>query len=237
MTVYTKDKPETIQAMFGSIADKYDRTNAILSFQMHRHWNSKLVDLVTGDDNPAFLLDLCSGTGDIALNWLARSRTPKRAILLDFCQEMLDCAKAKSQKYHYHDISFVQADAHELPIESSSIPAATMAYGIRNLNDPLKAMKDIHRVLKPGGTFGILELTRPENKLVRFGHQIYLKNVLPLLGKIVTKNKDAYEYLCGSIQKFTPPQQLEALLKEAGFKTTQCHPVTMGIATILVATK
>lgn len=239
MTYYTKEKPETIQAMFGSIADNYDRANGILSLRMHRSWNSQLVNLIIGKTRTPLLLDLCSGTGDIAFDWLGKSFHKKEAILLDFCQEMLDCAKIKAEKAAYtnHKISYIQADAHHLPLEDNLAPAATMAYGIRNLNDPLKAMKEVHRVLKPGGVYGILELTRPENKVVRFGHEIYLKNLLPLLGKMVTKNKEAYDYLCGSIEKFTPPQKLEELLKEAGFSHTERHPLTFGIATIILATK
>lgn len=239
MTLYTKEKPETIQAMFGSIANKYDRANAILSLQMHRNWNNRLVNYVTQKTYSSDLLDLCSGTGDIAFTWLNQANSPKKVVMLDFCQEMLDVAKIKASKeqYHQHALSYVQADAHVLPLESQTFTAATMAYGIRNLNDPLRAMKEVYRVLRPGGVFGILELTRPENRIVRIGHHIYLNNVLPLLGKIVTKNKDAYEYLCGSIQKFTPPLQLEAFLKEAGFAYVRRYPLTFGIATILIADK
>lgn len=237
--MYDKNNPQTIQDMFGSIAQGYDRANAILSLQMHKSWNSALIRKITTSKAPATLLDLCCGTGDIAFEYLKNAMPARQAYLLDFCPEMLACAKQKAQKYglERHSLHFVQGDAQALPFPPANFTCATMAYGLRNIQDPLKSMQEVYRVLQSGGIFGILELTQPKNPLVRAGHKLYLKTVLPLLGKWVTKNKDAYEYLCNSIQAFIPPERLEELLKEAGFKEVHRIPLNWGIATILIATK
>jgi|688.fasta_scaffold19610_11 demethylmenaquinone methyltransferase/2-methoxy-6-polyprenyl-1,4-benzoquinol methylase len=230
MTTYNKNNPETIQAMFGCIAKKYDRQNAILSFQMHKRWNRELIKQAT-IEKPKVLLDLCCGTGDIALAYLKDETLPKQAILLDFCPEMLACAKEKADRLAgNHQITFLQADAQQIPLKDASIPCATMAYGIRNIKDPLLCLHEVYRVLEPGGSFGILELTRPANPLLRLGHQLYLKTVLPLFG-------EAYTYLCNSIHAFIPPATLKNYMLEAGFRNIQQTSLTGGIATLLVGRK
>lgn len=225
--------------MFGSIATQYDKTNAVLSFQLHRYWNSKLLHQVTDAHNPESLLDLCAGTGEIAFSYLKKSKTKKKVYLLDFCEEMLECAKAKGQnlKVATHDISYIQADAQVIPLNNESVQSATVAYGIRNIHDPSKCIKEVFRVLKPGGTFGILELTEPKNPVLRFGHKLYLKTILPLVGRALTSNKEAYEYLCNSIKSFVKPDALEAMLQEAGFTQTLKKPLAGGIATIIYGKK
>lgn len=235
---YNKNDPQTIQVMFGSIAKQYDKTNAVLSFQLHRLWNRKLIQKVIGNASPSNFLDLCCGTGEIAFGSLKKCPTPCRAFLIDFCEEMLSCAKAKAQnlKLDRHDISYIQADAQQIPLPENSIKYATIAYGIRNVKDPGKCINEVYRVLKTGGKLGILELTQPKNPFLKFGHNIYLKNILPLMGKLLTSNQNAYQYLCNSIHTFIKPEDLENLLKETGF-TTYRYPLTGGIATILIAEK
>lgn len=239
MSTYSKNHPESIQEMFGSIAKSYDRANAILSFQMHKHWNALLVKQVLGKNHPELILDLCCGTGDIAFNYLKKENTPTKAILLDFCPEMLAYARNKAQhfKLHRHAIEYLQADAQHIPLSDNLVPFATMAYGIRNIQDPLRSLKEVFRVLKPGGIFGVLELTQPKNKMIRIAHQFYLKRFLPILGKWVTSNPHAYRYLCESIQRFIPPEKIEYLFQEAGFKQTSRKSVTLGTATIILGRK
>lgn len=238
MTNYNKNEPETIQAMFGSIAGQYDKVNAINSLQLHKKWNQQLIGL-TAANNPSTLLDLCCGTGDIALSYLNKSSTSKQAVMLDFCEEMLQCAKKKAEKLNLgrHQISYIKADAQEIPLASETIPCATMAYGIRNIQDPLKCMKEVYRVLQPGGSFGILELTRPSNPFLRAGHYLYLTLVLPLIGKLVTSNQEAYQYLGKSIHRFMPADELEKMMREAGFQQTSQKKLSAGIATIVIGQK
>ena len=216
--LYDKSDPASIQKMFGSIAKRYDRTNAVLSLGLHRFWNRALVHRVEAhSSNPLNWLDLCSGTGDIAYAYLKRQKTAKSATLVDFCPEMLACARHKAEKLKIkHALSFLKADVQDLPLANDSASVATMAYGIRNVNDPQKCFCEVFRVLSSGGVFGILELTQPAHPLLRWGHQLYLRKGLPLMGKWLTDNQEAYRYLCNSIQVFTPPSELEKMLMRAG---------------------
>jgi len=241
MPAYNKNNPETIQAMFGSIAENYDKTNAVLSFCLHKHWNNQLVRLVIGERNPGSLLDLCCGTGEIAFSHLKKTSIPCSAYLLDFCPEMLTHARLKSKalalQVQGHKISYIQADAQEIPLGDDSIDCATMAYGVRNVQDPAKCLRDVHRVLKTGGTFGILELTQPSNPFLRAGHKVYLKTILPILGKVLTSNQAAYQYLCNSIHAFIKPVELAALLRQAGFHDVKVTSISGGVATIISGVK
>lgn len=239
MTSYNKNDPKTIQSMFSSIAKSYDKTNAVLSFQMHKHWNQNLVRLILSQQ-PEILLDLCCGTGEITYAYLSQARSPCQVYLLDFCQEMLVCAEEKAKKLSINplnQLSFIQADAQVIPLPSNSISCTTIAYGIRNVKDPSKCIREVFRVLKPGGTLGILELTQPTNPFLRMGHYIYLRTLLPLLGWCMTANQSAYQYLSSSIHTFVEPKILEKTIIEAGFTNTECISLSGGIATILFAKK
>lgn len=233
MTSYNKTDPQTIQTMFGSIAKDYDFTNAVLSFQLHRYWNRRLVMEVEGYEGP--LLDLCCGTGDIAIAFLKRQLKTQTAYLLDFCPEMLAIAQSKAD--NAHDIHYIEGDAQAIPLPDNSVGCITIAYGIRNVKDPQKCFDEAWRVLKPGGVFSILELTRPRNRFLRFGHSLYLKTVLPILGKLITTNREAYRYLCSSIKTFLSPNDLSHMLTTSGFSHIEEIPLSLGIATIITTVK
>lgn len=231
----TKD-PEKIQTMFGKIASQYDFTNGILSFQLHKLWNHQLTRSL---DAKSTLLDLCSGTGEIAYRWLDDQKSPKTAIFLDFCEEMLEGAKAKRLPHLIkgHHLKFIQADATFLPIETESVDAVSVAYGIRNVQQPEKCFSEVLRVLKPEGKLSILELTEPDNQFLRFFHNIYLKKILPRLGGFLTKEKEAYAYLANSVQTFSKPEELKSQLLKSGFQKVDIRSLTGGIATIIEAHK
>ena len=226
MQNYNKNNPETIQAMFGSIAQGYDKANAILSWRMHQWWNRQLVKKAGSSPK---LLDLCAGTGDIAYAYLEKNPSTE-VHLLDFCPEMLACAKTKQKPGQ--KLQFVQGDAMALPFSDHSFPSATMAYGIRNIQNPLKSLQEIHRVLQPGGSVSILELTQPKNRIIRAGHSFYLHAILPPLGRLITSNKEAYSYLCSSIQAFIPAEILIRHFQQAGFTSVTATSLTFGTATI-----
>lgn len=237
--LYDKTNPESIQQMFNSIARQYDRTNAILSFRMHKWWNRTLIHQAIVPAKPAVLLDLCCGTGAIAFEYLKTIQEPVKAYMLDFSEGMLECAQLQAQRYgiNHHQIHYLQADAQVIPLLGNSVNCATIAYGIRNIKDPSRCIKDVYRVLKPGGTFGILELTQPASPLLKFFHSFYLKNCLPLIGKIATSNQDAYAYLCNSIHGFTRPETLKTMMKETGFQNIQQISLLGGVATVLIGSK
>lgn len=237
--MYRKDSPATIQSMFNSIAKRYDFTNAVLSFSLHKYWNRNLVRHVRQASSHV-LLDLCSGTGDIAFDYLRIMPSPCKAYLVDFSSEMLEHAKHKASQLKLqpeHQLSYIEADVQHLPLPDQMANCATMAYGIRNVQNPALCIQEVARVLKPGSCFGILELTRPRSRFLRWGHQVYLKTIMPFLGKWLTDNEQAYQYLCQSIQTFTAPEDLQNLLLANGFEKTKIYPLAGGIATIILGYK
>lgn len=240
MTKYSKLKPDSIQNMFNNIANRYDVTNTVISFNMYNGWNRRLASHTSQAFKGSFaLLDLCAGTGEVAFECLKKKTTPSQAYLLDFSSEMLEIAKSKAAKLtlDHHKIEYMEADAQKIPLPDQSVDCATIAYGIRNVQDPTKCFEEVFRVLKPGGSFGILELTRPTNPLLKLGHRLYMSIVMPLLGKLLTRDKQAYQYLCQSIHTFISPQELEGLLKQKGFAKTERIPLAGGIATIIIGHK
>jgi demethylmenaquinone methyltransferase/2-methoxy-6-polyprenyl-1,4-benzoquinol methylase len=239
MKTYNKNEPATIQSLFNSIASQYDKTNGVLSWQMHKKWNSELVKQIIVPSKPETLLDLCCGTGAIAFEYLQQRENPIQAYMLDFSEGMLAYAREQSVKRDLlkHHITYLQADAQAIPLMANSVDCTTIAYGIRNIKQPSLCFEEVFRVLRPGGSFGVLELTEPQNALLRIGHRLYLRTVLPVMGKLLTSNQAAYQYLCNSIHSFIPPQELERLLQIAGFTSIVRRPLFGGIATLLAAKK
>ena len=230
--MYQQSAPETIQALFASIAKNYDRANTTFSFGLHKKWNQRLIDAM---DNRKRLLDLCAGTGEIGLGFLKKNPTA-RALLLDFCPEMLAIAAHKGVDFKER-FEVIQADAQAIPLPDASVDAVSIAYGIRNVKNPEKCFQEVYRVLAPGGCFGILELTRPTSWLPRIGHRLYTRLVLPLLGKIVAKNTAAYHYLASSVETFASPDALESTLRKVGFTQFKRTPLTLGTVTLFLAVK
>jgi len=239
MTSYTKNNPQTIKNLFNDIAENYETGNAVLSFQTYRLWNRALVQHIYHAQNPDVILDLCSGTGDIVLPYLKQREKPCRAHLLDFSPGMLNQARQKAKRWQLdrHSLHFMEADAQKIPLPSESVDCATVAYGIRNIQSPQRCYEETLRVLRSGGSFGILELTRPNHFLLRACHRFYLTTALPLLGKWITSNEEAYQYLCNSIHEFVRPERVAVDLKEAGFINVQVKPLLGGVATLILATK
>lgn len=225
--------PAIIQAMFGKIAKRYDLANSIVSFNLQKFWNKKLAKSL---QNSQILLDLCSGTGEIAFRWLDLQKSHKVAILLDFCEEMLQGACQKAAPYQKsHTLKIIRADASSLPLEAGSVDGVSIAYGIRNIEQPEKCFNEVFRVLQPMGTFALLELTEPNNPVLRKLHKIYLNNILPTLGGWITQEKEPYAYLAKSIQDFSKPHAIKNQLLNIGFVDVTVYPLTFGIATLIVA--
>ncbi len=226
-------EPTTIAKMFNAIAPKYDTGNALLSFGLHNYWNTQLVQCAPQKLTSITHLDLCCGTGEITARYLRTAKPAHyKGYLLDFSTEMLVVAK---KRLNGNDITFLEADAQEIPLPDASVDFITLAYGIRNIQNPFKCIQEAHRILKPGGAFAILELTRPQNKILRLGHAFHLKWMLPFVGNCLG-NKQAYKYLQGSIEKFMDAEQLKQKIL-AKFKAAEIRPLTGGIATLWVAKK
>lgn len=199
--MYHPSAPESIQALFASIAPYYDNGNTLFTFGLHKRWNLKLINALKGSH---CLLDLCAGTGEIAFGFLKQNPTSE-AILLDFCPEMLSVAQKKGEAFHGR-FEIIQGDAQAIPLANHSVDGVSISYGIRNVKEPLNCFAEVYRVLSLGGRFGILELTRPTSSILRVGHQLYTSKCIPFLGKLTTKNKEAYTYLTQSVVSFSSPK-------------------------------
>ncbi|QXE27338.1 bifunctional demethylmenaquinone methyltransferase/2-methoxy-6-polyprenyl-1,4-benzoquinol methylase UbiE [Chlamydia buteonis] len=224
------NKPN-LQEMFDSLAPKYDKINSILSLGMHHLWNRKFSKMLGKSDN---LIDLCSGTGKVAYRYI-RDYPGSKATLVDFSANMLHIAK---QRYPSAPFTFIEGDIAQLPINEESQTLASMAYGLRNLPKPKDILEKIHRMLKHQGTLGILELTSPPNNHPLYlVHRLYLKSIIPWVGKLYSKNTQAYEYLAESIRKLPSDHYLEQLFSNAKFQVRKKRKLAFGVATIWILKK
>ena len=236
---YDKNSPTTIRTLFNSIAPRYDIVNSILSFRLHLLCNRKLIQKALSREKTEHFLDLCSGTGEIALRASRLSIVQKRNsptfYLVDFSQEMLTVAQKNVNQLPeplQNQFNFTIADVTQLPFENSIFDVATCAYGIRNVQNPALCLSEAYRTLKPGGMLVILELTRPRYPILKQLHSCYLRCILPLVGRWMTHNAEAYQYLKKSIHDFVSPDALIEMAEGIGFEKISQEPLTGGIATL-----
>ena len=214
--------------MFGRIAQRYDLANHVLSGGADFLWRRRAAKIVEGWQ-PARLLDLATGSGDLAL--ALQRRLPKATIVAaDFSPEMLEVARRKGVR------ETVLADALQLPFESGSFDCVTVAFGLRNMADWGAALREMSRVVRPGGHLLVLDFSLPSGAL-RPVYRFYLHRCLPLLASLVSGQRDAYDYLGGSIEKFPSGSEMVELIEKNGFSNASVEPLTGGIATIYVAEK
>ncbi len=226
-----------VQSMFGRIAKRYDRANRLLSGGIDRCWRRRLVREVN-KLQPQTIVDLATGSGDVAFALKNKLGSQTAVTGLDFCQPMLDEALRKSPLLLRagESIRFLQGDILQLPFADESFDVATIAFGFRNLESREQGLREIRRVLRPGGTLLILEFTQPY-RWFRGIYYFYLKRILPHLARLATGNRDAYQYLAGSIEAFPSRQQITDLLQQNGFPTVRAIPMTLSIVAIHVATR
>jgi demethylmenaquinone methyltransferase / 2-methoxy-6-polyprenyl-1,4-benzoquinol methylase len=213
----------TIQKMFAEIAPRYDRANRLLSFRTDLAWRKHVARALL--PSPGVVLDLAAGTGDLTVD-LVRHGAHK-VVAADFTYEMLHFGRTKVAATRSAQTT---ADALALPFRSARFDGVTVAFGIRNFADPLAGLREIHRVLKPGGVAGVLEFSRPVQP-IRFFYQLYSRFVLPALGGAITGRRAAYEYLPASVAAFPEGESFTALMREAGFDTLTRTRMTGGIVT------
>lgn len=216
-----------VQRMFDRISPTYDLLNRLLSLGIDRRWRTLALDALARDLPDGALLDVCAGTLDLSL--AMHERWPSRRLLsLDFARDMLLAGRKKLPA----GVSIV-ADAMRLPLPSRSYAGFICGFGVRNLSDPKAALAEAARVLAPGGVCVVLEFFRPESVITRVFHALYGRFMLPLVGRLVSGDGEAYGYLSRSMQGFLSRAEFEAALREAGFREVQGRDLTFGIASIV----
>jgi demethylmenaquinone methyltransferase/2-methoxy-6-polyprenyl-1,4-benzoquinol methylase len=229
--------PVAVNSMFGRIARRYDVANRLLSGGVDRGWRRRLVREVRSAE-PADVLDLATGSGDVALA-LSDGLPEQVAILgMDFCQPMLDEALAKKAAAgsRYERVAFRQGDALNLPLSDDSCDAVTIAFGLRNLADRHRGLREMHRVLRPGGRVYVLEFSQP-HRWLRPLYYFYLRRILPVFAGLVTGDRGAYEYLNETIAAFPDRVALAQELSSAGFAEVRAVPMTCGIVALHIGLK
>ena len=225
-----------VRGMFAEIAPRYDLVNRMLSGGIDVWWRHVTVRRAPPPPAGA-MLDVCTGTGDLALAYARAARPGVRIVASDFCRPMLDRGVEKARAAG-KSVEWIEADAQDLPFPAATFDLVTVAFGLRNIADTARGLAEMGRVLKPGGRLAILEFSLPRNALVRGGYLWYFRRVLPLLGNAVARNRsDAYTYLNKSVEEFPSGERLATLVRAAGFDTVEMIPLTFGIATLTLATR
>jgi demethylmenaquinone methyltransferase/2-methoxy-6-polyprenyl-1,4-benzoquinol methylase len=221
--------------MFDTISNEYDRLNRVISFGIDIKWRNKVVNLIK-DENPENILDIATGTGDLAIN-LTKTRA-KKIIGLDISEGMLNVGRKKIKERKLNSlVEMIIGDSENLPFENDSFDAVSVAFGVRNFETLEKGLSEIYRVLKVNGVFVVLETSIPQNPFFKQGYFIYTKFFLPLIGKLFSRDKTAYEYLSDSAAKFPFGEDFNNILKKIGFISVEALPQTFGVATIYTASK
>ena len=232
----SEGKKKQVEQMFDTISENYDGLNRVISLGSNVKWRKKVIKMVA-ETRPKTILDIATGTGDLAIQF-AENTSAEKIVGLDLSEGMLSVARKKvSGKNISEKIEFVQADSEALPFDDNTFDAITVSFGIRNFENLEKGLSEIYRVLKKGGIFVILETSVPSKFPFKQGYYFYSKNVLPLVGKLFSKDKVAYKYLSESASVFPHGEVLNNILRKIGFNEVKNKPQTFGVATIYNATK
>jgi demethylmenaquinone methyltransferase / 2-methoxy-6-polyprenyl-1,4-benzoquinol methylase len=230
------DKGERIREMFDAIAPRYDFLNRVLSLGIDCRWRRFAVGLITATPHGR-ILDIATGTGDVALEIARQTADGISIVGADVSREMVEIGKQKAAASPYADrITFEIAPCESLPFPDEQFNAVTIAFGIRNVVDRLQGLKEMHRVLKPGGKAIILEFSTPTSPLFRAVYLFYFLKILPAIGGLFSR-QSAYRYLPDSVLEFPSREEFESLMEQAGFGSLQHYDLTGGIATVYVGEK
>lgn len=227
-----------IRRMFGEIAPRYDFLNHLLSLGIDLHWRRQTVRRVR-PEGTAPILDLCAGTGDLALAYFHRGETQAPIVAADFCPEMLAIGRQKALRAGAAErITFVEADAQQLPFPDDQFQIVSVAFGLRNAADTNRALREMVRVCRGEGRVAVLEFSLPRRQPLRGLYNWYFRHVLPRIGGIFARSADqAYDYLPSSVGEFPSGQALAEMLQAAGLEQVEFTPLTFGVATLYVGRK
>ena len=221
--------------MFDDIAGSYDLLNHLLSMNVDRNWRRKAIRTLRLL-HPKQILDVATGTGDLAI--AALSLDPDHVTGVDVSAGMLEVGKKKIMRMRLDNrISFVEASCEYLPFPDSSFDAAMVAFGVRNFTDPDQGLRELFRVLRPGGKLVILEFSLPEHRWLRAMYRIYFHRILPLIGRVFSKDLAAYRYLPESVEAFAKRTAFVSMMNHAGFSASTFKPLTAGICGLYTGMK
>jgi demethylmenaquinone methyltransferase/2-methoxy-6-polyprenyl-1,4-benzoquinol methylase len=241
-TEATVDKSgRRIREMFGAISPRYDFLNHFLSGGTDYYWRWRTVRSVPPREGLP-VLDVCTGTGDLAFAYWRHRAGRVRVVGADFTHEMLVLARKKlaglPERSGAEELAFVEADAQRLPFHDGAFQIVSVAFGLRNVSDTLAGLRELTRVCAPGGRVVVLEFSMPQNRLIGGLYRWYFKNVLPRIGQIVSGDRQsAYRYLPDSVSEFPYGERLAAMMKSCGLEPVTWTPLTFGIATLYVGTR
>lgn len=228
-------KKQQVEQMFDTISGNYDNLNRMISLGTDQGWRRNVLKMVSAT-NPESILDIATGTGDLAI--LLSKSNANRIVGLDLSAGMLEVGKEKVKALGLSEkIEMIQGDSENLPFQDNTFDAITVAFGVRNFENLEKGLSEILRVLKPNGIFVILETSVPTKFPFKQGYNFYMKTFMPLMGKMFSKDQKAYEYLSESAKNFPYGEVLNGILRKVGFKNVKHDPQTMGVATIYSASK
>ncbi len=223
-----------IRQMFGEIAGRYDFMNHFLSGGTDIYWRWKTVRLARPENGDP-ILDVCTGTGDLAFAWRKKAGTETPVFATDFTHGMLKLAEKKRQQ---RDVVFMEADTLHLPFEDDTFQVVSVAFGLRNVASTIGGLAEMTRVCKPGGRVVVLEFSLPDNRILSRSYQWYFRNILPKMGQLLVRNRQAaYEYLPQSVSEFPNGSQLTEIMEEAGLERTMFRKLTGGIAAVYIGYK
>jgi len=229
-----ESKKEQIELMFDNIAPKYDFLNHCLSMNIDKQWRKKLVFML-GKHNPLKILDLATGTGDLIIEMMKLE--PEKIVGLDISEEMLRIADRKISIKDKPAVVLKKGSAENIPFKNNSFDAVTSAFGVRNFEDLELGLKEMLRILKPGGMAAILEFSKPHAFFFKNIYSFYFKKLLPFIGRIISKEVSAYSYLPESVDAFPDGENFLEKMRMAGFIDTELSILSSGIATIYIAKK
>ncbi len=228
---------ETVTPMFDRIAHRYDLLNRLLSFGQDQGWRRRVLQFLP-PRRAMHVLDMATGTGDLAMSMVQYSPAIGEVVGLDLSGNMLEIGKRKVLRAGQSGkITLQKGDAMAIPFADESFDAVTIAFGIRNVVDCKAALSEMYRVLKPSGRVIVLEFSLPENALLRCCYLFYFRHVLPVLGGFISGNKEAYRYLNQSVEHFPYGARFVSMMRTVGFHDVQCNPLTFGVASIYCGEK
>ncbi len=230
-----QSKKNQVEEMFNNISPRYDLLNHLLSANIDKLWRKRVVNLLK-PHQPKLILDIATGTADFAI--AATKIEGAKIVGIDISNGMLEVGIRKIEKRKLNNtIELVNADSENLPFDDEKFDAAIVGFGVRNFESLKKGLTEIHRVLKPGGVFFVLEFSKPGKTPFKQIYRVYFTKILPLIGRLVSKDNNAYTYLPESVNEFPDGEKFLTILAEVGFAANKCFPQTFGIVSVYEAHK